>query len=139
MAEICVGPLSLAKRLSMDPDSKLGWFELCLKVADIARSIAFYKKLGFRQTGGTIGEKCVIMQYDACRIALYQGYLEKNMLHFRGGNVMEIAQLLEERGTSAKKPPSEDEEGNQSFLIEDPDGNQVYFVHHTGEPPPAQL
>jgi catechol 2,3-dioxygenase-like lactoylglutathione lyase family enzyme len=123
----------------MDPDSNLGWFELCLTVKDIARSVVFYHKLGFRQAGGTIGERCVIMQYGACRIALYQGYLENNLLNFRGGDVMEIAQRLEERGIAAKRPPSEDEEGNQSFLIEDPDGNRVYFVHHAGEPPPAKL
>jgi hypothetical protein len=51
--------------------------------------------------------------------------------------VLAIAQQLEERGISAKRPPSEDEEGNQSYLIEDPDGNGIYFVHHSGEAPPA--
>jgi lactoylglutathione lyase len=120
----------------MESEITLGWFELCLKVGDIARSLAFYQKLGFRQTGGTIGEKCVIMQYGACRIALYQDYLENNLLNFRGGNVMEIAQQLEERGIAAKKPPSEDEEGNQSLLVQDPDGNELYFVQNPSDPTP---
>src|SRR6185437_15242268 len=117
-------------------DIQLGWFELCLNVADIAASVAFYHKLGFRQTEGSIGEQRVVMQYGTCRVALYQGYLENNLLHFRGGDVVEIARRLEERGISSGKPPSEDEEGNQSYLIEDPDGNRVYFVHHPGEQPP---
>lgn len=120
----------------METEMTLGWFELCLKVADITRSVAFYQKLGFRQTGGTIGEKCVVMQYGSCRLALYEGYLENNMLNFRGGDVMEIAQLLEERGITARRPPSEDEEGNQSLLVQDPDGNEIYFVQNPDDPIP---
>ena len=58
------------------------------------------------------------------------------MINFRGGNVIEISQLLEERGVAAKRTPSEDEEGNQSFLIQDPDGNDIYFVQNPDEPPP---
>ena len=125
--------------MTMEPENHLGWFELCLNVKDIAASVAFYQKLGFRQTEGSIGERRVVMQYGACRFALYQGYLESNLLHFRGGDVMEIARRLEERGISAEKPPSDDEEGNQSYLIEDPDENKVYFVYHPGETPPGQL
>jgi catechol 2,3-dioxygenase-like lactoylglutathione lyase family enzyme len=117
-------------------DIQLGWFELCLDVADIAASVAFYKKLGFRETEGSIGEQRVVMQAGSCRIALYQGYLEKNLLHFRGGNVMTIARHLEERGVRFKQPAAEDEEGNQSCLVEDPDGNGIYFVLHPGERPP---
>lgn len=121
----------------MEPDMQLGWFELCLNVKDIAASFAFYRKLGFRQTEGSIGEQRLVMQDGACRIALYQGYIGNNLLHFRGGDVVEIARRLEERGITAARPPSEDEEGNQSYLIEDPDGNSIYFVRHPGELPPA--
>lgn len=121
----------------MGSEMNLGWFELCLKVADIAAAFAFYQKLGFRHAGGTIGERCVVMQYQNCRIALYQGYLETNMLNFRGGNVVEIAQWLEERGISGKTAPSEDEEGNQSYLVQDPDGNRIYFVLDPHETPPG--
>lgn len=117
----------------------LGWFELCLNVKDIAASVSFYQKLGFRQTEGSIGERRVVMQTGSCRIALYQGYLENNLLHFRGSDVMALARRLEERGIAPASPPSEDEEGNQSLLIEDPDGNKVYFVHHPGETPPGRL
>lgn len=131
--------LSLKKIFRMESDTPLGWFELCLNVNDISASVAFYHKLGFRQTEGSIGEQRVVMQYGPCRIALYQGYLENNLLHFRGGNVLEIGRQLEERGIPLRRPPSEDEEGNQSLLIEDPDGNKVYFVCHPGEHPPAQL
>lgn len=120
----------------METDIDLGWFELWLNVKDIARSVAFYHKLGFRQTDGSIGERRVIMQYDTCRIALYQDYLEDNLLHFRGGDVEQIARQLEERGITPKTLSTEDEEGNQSLLIEDPDGNKVYFVRQPGEPPP---
>jgi len=137
MAEIPVRRLSLKKLLPMGFDTNLGWFELCLNVTDIARSAAFYHKLGFRQTEGSIGEERVVMQYGVCRIALYQGYLGNNRLHFRGGDVMEIARQLEERGITANQPPNEDEEGNQSLLLEDPDGNTVWFVRHPGELPPS--
>ena len=140
MAEIYIGrPIIFGKTISMESEIPLGWFELCLNVKDIAGSVAFYHKLGFRQTGGSIGERFVVMQYDGCRIALYQGYLENNLLNFRGGNVMEIERRLEERGIATKGPLSEDEEGNQSLLIEDPDGNRVYFVHHPGEARPGEI
>lgn len=121
----------------MASDLYLGWFELCLKVKDIAASVGFYRKLGFQQTEGSIGEQRVVLQYGHCRIALYQGYLQNNLLHFRGGDVIEIARRLEERGISNQNIASEDEEGNQSYLIEDPDGNEIYFVHHPGEAPPT--
>ncbi len=111
----------------------LGWFELCLSVADIRRSLGFYEKLGFRRVAGNLDEGHVVIQQGDCRLALYQGYLDGNLLNFRGGDVFAIADALKRRGLAFKRDAFAESDGSAGALLEDPDGNEIYFVFHPGE------
>jgi len=120
-----------------DENLDLGRFELCLDVADIRRSLDFYEKLGFRQVAGDVEERNVVLQKGDCRLALYQGYIKGNLLNFRGGDVFAIAAALKQQGLAFKKEAFTAEDGSAGALLEDPDGNEIYFVSHPGETPAA--
>lgn len=77
---------------------ELGRFELCLNVADLAVSLAFYTKLGFHRVAGKEGLGVVVVQSGDCRIGLYAGHIAENLLNFRGGNIPDLAEQVRARG-----------------------------------------
>ncbi len=111
----------------------LGRFELCLTVRDLAASIAFYEKLGFEQGGGVADQGWAILHHPAVVIGLFQGMIETNLLNFRGEDVFEVARRLRGRGLTFRKDAHVESDGSVGAVLEDPDGNVIYFNTAEGE------
>jgi hypothetical protein len=104
----------------------IGRFELCLKVKDFGASVEFYKNLGFTETVSWQDSGYSTLANGSCTISLYKDDIDCNILNFRGGDVVKIA---EELGI-----PSETEsDGSVGAWIIDPDGNKIYFNTFPGE------
>ena len=111
----------------------LGWFEVSLNVADIARSVAFYETIGFRIASGGVESRNVTVQKGDCRLGLYQGHLDPDrpQLIFWQGDVGAIAADLTSKGLAFDRGPRSDDRGTGAMLI-DPDGHPIYFVNIGG-------
>ena len=111
---------------------ELGWFEVSLDVKDIAKSVAFYRTLGFEIVDDSI-ERNVTLQKGDCRLSLYQGYLQppRTQFIFWQGDVEAIARDLTAKGLSFESGPRSDEKGMGAMLF-DPDGTPLYFVNIRG-------
>ncbi len=110
-----------------------GWLEVCLNVGNLKLSVDFYEKLGFGHVGGEVEEGWAVMENDSCRISLYQGHLEGNVLNFRGGDVQQIGDTLKARGLALKSDVESEPDGSLGCTLEDPDGNLIYFNTHPDE------
>jgi len=130
------------ERNSKEKFMKLGAFSVSLSVRDIAISKAFYEKLGFEVFGGNQSENWLIMKNDSTVIGLFQGMFDKNILTFNPGwdsnaeslveftDVRELQHKLKDSGIVFMSEADEDSSGPSSFMIEDPDGNQILFDQH---------
>jgi catechol 2,3-dioxygenase-like lactoylglutathione lyase family enzyme len=120
----------------------LGAFSLSLAVRDIAKSKAFYEKLGFQQIGGNMDQGWLILQNASTNIGLFQGMFEKNMLTFVPGwdrdgkpvksfmDIRDIQKHLKKAGIDFAQEVDEAGEGPGNFMIMDPDGNPVLVDQH---------
>lgn len=120
---------------------QLGNFSVSLAVRDLGVSRAFYEKLGFRSVGGD-GERYVIMQNETSTIGLFQGLFEGNILTFNPGwdresrtlaefdDVRDIQAELRRRGIEPVVAAEEEGDGPASFVIVDPDGNNILVDQH---------
>lgn len=111
----------------------LGRFELCLTVRDLADSIAFYETLGFKQAGGVVDQGWAILEHPSVMIGLFQGMIETNVLNFRGEDVFDTARRLKGRGLRFRKDAHVESDGSVGAVLEDPDGNVIYFNTAEGE------
>ncbi|MEM8541347.1 MAG: VOC family protein [Pseudomonadota bacterium] len=121
---------------------QLGAFSISLSVKDITSSYDFYVKLGFEKAGGNIDENWLIMRNGDHVIGLFQGMFEGNLMTFNPGwdqqsnNLEEFTDVgtlqreLKDRGISIPDEMAEQEHGPKSFMISDPDGNQILFDQH---------
>jgi len=110
----------------------LGRFETSLAVADIVRSLAFYKALGFRQTEGDVEIRNVTLRKGDCRMSLFQGYLEppRTQLIFWQGRVLENARALIDKGLRFDDGhPRTAADGAASGMLRDPDGHPIYLIY----------
>jgi catechol 2,3-dioxygenase-like lactoylglutathione lyase family enzyme len=105
----------------------LGNFELCLNVADVRRSLEFYETLGFKRVGGNIADGWAIIENSNCRVGLYEGHIDSNLLNFRGGDVFAIGAALKESGLEFTQDPYREADGSAGAILKDPDGNVIYF------------
>ena len=114
-------------------DLNLGWFAVSLDVKDIAKSLEFYRKLGFQQVDGGVELRHAALQKGDCRIGLYQGHLDpaETQLMFWQGDVRAITKALGEQGLSFERELT-DEHGGSGALLRDPDGHPIYFVNLPG-------
>ena len=124
---------------------KLGSFSISLAVKNLPASRAFYEKLGFKSFGGD-GKKWLILQNETTTIGLFEGMFDKNLLTFNPGwdhtaqtlpqfdDVREIQKQLKAGGIIPVKPADENGTGPDSFVIVDPDGNQILFDQHVPRP-----
>ena len=110
-----------------------GRFELCLDVADLGASLSFYRKLGFTLVSGSAASRVAVVKWGNCRVGLYQGYLQENLINFRGGDIPAIAEHARAAGLSFEKEPFSGPDGSMAALVRDPDGNAIYFVSHPNE------
>ena len=130
--------------LPPDAVSSLGAFSISLPVEDLAASIEFYEQLGFAAMGGEEGSWMMLVNGNAV-IGLFQGMFEENILTFNPGwnaaakelktftDIREIQAKLIESGIEPVVPIDEataGEEGPASFVLADPDGNQILFDQH---------
>jgi catechol 2,3-dioxygenase-like lactoylglutathione lyase family enzyme len=112
----------------------LGWFEVALNVQDIERSLAFYRKLGFRLVDGAAESRFATLQNGDCRLSLYQGFLDppQTQLIFWQGDVRAIAEDLTGKDLAFDRPPATHDDGGTGALLRDPDGHPIYFVNMPG-------
>jgi lactoylglutathione lyase len=120
----------------------LGNFSVSLAVKDIAASKAFYEKLGFTVFMGDQAQGWLIMKNGEHVIGLFQGMFEKNILTFNPGwnsdaqplgeftDVRELQRRLMEQGVTMISQADESTAGPASFMIADPDGNQILVDQH---------
>jgi catechol 2,3-dioxygenase-like lactoylglutathione lyase family enzyme len=123
---------------------KLGCFSVSLAVKDLAKSKAFYEKLGFTVFAGAMEMNYLIMQNGETNIGLFQGMFEGNLLTFNPGwdqkaqntdsftDVREIEKSLESESVNLikKVTDEEGESGPASITFTDPDGNVILIDQH---------
>ena len=121
---------------------ELGAFSVSLAVKDIHASKAFYEKLGFEAFGGNIEERWVILRNGTHVIGLFEGMFEKNLLTFNPGwdqdakavgkftDIRDLQRRLKGKGMAFTMEADEGTKGPASFMIEDPDGNQILVDQH---------
>ena len=122
---------------------ELGNFSVSLAVKDLAASRAFYEKLGFTVFFGEASQKWLIMKNGPnAIIGLFQGMFEKNILTFNPGwdsngkpvgeytDVREIQQRLRAESVGLLTEVDEGTTGPASFMVVDPDGNQILIDQH---------
>lgn len=121
---------------------QLGNFSVSLSVKDIGLSRAFYEKLGFTVWGGNQAQNWLIMKNGSTVIGLFQGMFEHNILTFNPGwdsdakplseftDVRELQRSLKEQGVQLASEADEATSGPASFMVEDPDGNQILVDQH---------
>lgn len=121
---------------------KLGAFSISLAVKDISVSRAFYEKLGFTVFGGNQDQHWLIMKNEATVLGLFQGMFEKNLMTFNPGwssdaetlsefdDVRVIQRQLKGQGIVLDSEADEGTTGPASFVVVDPDGNQILVDQH---------
>jgi catechol 2,3-dioxygenase-like lactoylglutathione lyase family enzyme len=125
---------------------RLGNFSVSLAVKDIAKSRAFYEKLGFRVFGGDQAKNWLILQNETSTIGLFQGMFDKNSMTFNPGwdrsgtsladfdDVRDIQKKLKNRGLALMTEADETTTGPASLMLLDPDGNPVLIDQHVSKP-----
>lgn len=128
------------------PVPRLGNFSVSLNVKDLAASRAFYEKLGFEAVSGDAAQGWLVMQSEECKIGLFQGMFERNMLTFNPGwnsaketladfdDVREIQRVLEERGLVLAVRADQGASGPGFVMLVDPDGNPILIDQHVDSP-----
>ena len=121
---------------------ELGAFSVSLAVKDIKTSQTFYEKLGFTVFGGEADQNWLIMKNGDHIIGLFQGMFEKNILTFNPGwdqngntlesftDVRDLQKSLKEKDVKFDIEADEKITGPASFVVTDPDGNQVMIDQH---------
>lgn len=133
---------NLKKHNNMEEKLKLGAFSISLNVRDLKASREFYESLGFTVFGGSMAQHYLIMKSEGTLIGLFQGMFEKNLLTFNPGwdqdaktlekfdDVRVIQKHLKSKGIQPGLPADENTKGPASFVVVDPDGNQILFDQH---------
>ena len=123
-------------------DLILGAFSMSLNVKNLEKSKAFYEKLGFKQSGGSMEQRYVILKNGTTIIGLFEGFFEGNMLTFNPGwdenakpmkkwdDVRLIQKKLKETGEVLTMEASDTTTGPAFITLKDPDGNVLLFDQH---------
>lgn len=120
----------------------LGAFSMSLNVKDLAVSKAFYEKLGFRASGGSMEQRYLIMKNGNALVGLFQGMFEGNILTFNPGwdedaknlpsykDIRLIQKQLKAGGLELISEADENTKGPASIMLKDPDGNLILLDQH---------
>ena len=120
----------------------LGNFSVSLTVLDLDASRRFYEALGFVQVAGVAADGWLVLKNGACKVGLFQGMFERNMLTFNPGwdansqpvekftDIREIQKRLKAAGLTPTVAADEDGKGPTSCIFTDPDGNPVLIDQH---------
>ena len=124
-----------------DRTTSLGAFSVSLAVKDLAASQAFYEKLDFKVFAGHAPHFLVLKNGPAV-IGLFCGMFERNILTFNPGwsgaaqplekfvDIRDLQRALEAKGIVPKKIADEGGAGPASFIVVDPDGNEILVDQH---------
>lgn len=119
-----------------------GAFSVSLAVKDLQASKRFYEELGFEAFAGDESQNWLILRNGIATIGLFKGMFEGHMLTFNPGwdsdangletftDARELLQRLKARGIEVGSETVETATGPASFMIADPDGNQILFDQH---------
>ena len=107
----------------------LGQFSVSLNVADMDKSLAFYKALGFAQVAGEYDQNWVILGNGGAVIGLFHGMFENNLMTFNPTDARAIQASLIEQGIPIETK-AEPGEGPAHFILKDPDGNTILVDQH---------
>ncbi len=111
---------------------------------DIAKSRAFYAKLGFKVILGD-GKVWQILQNETATIGLFQGLFPHNTFTFNPGwdremkalaafdDVRALQKALKERGLELANAADESGTGSASFMLTDLDGNPTFVDQHVNK------
>lgn len=109
---------------------------------DIGLSRAFYEKLGFTVWGGVQEQNWLILKNGSTVIGLFQGMFEHNILTFNPGwdsdaqrlpeftDIRDLQRCLKTQGVRLLSEADETTSGPASFMVQDPDGNQILVDQH---------
>ena len=121
---------------------ELGAFSVSLAVKDIEASKQFYQKLGFAPFAGDQSQNWLILKNGPHVIGLFQGMFEKNILTFNPGwdsnaqtlasftDIRDLQRHLKTQGLDLQTEADENTTGPASFMLVDPDGNQILVDQH---------
>ncbi len=121
---------------------QLGKFSVSLCVSDLQASKTFYRKFGFESVGGEEDQGWMILANGECTIGLFYGMFDKNILTFNPGwkaegkplgefaDIREIQRDLKSQGMEFVSEADETSSGPASFMLTDPDGNQILVDQH---------
>lgn len=121
---------------------QLGAFSISLAVKDLAKSRAFYEKLGFEVFAGDPAKHYLILKNGDHLIGLFEGMFEENILTFNPGwdqsantladytDVRELQRELKARGVELVREADESTTGPASIVAVDPDGNPILIDQH---------
>ena len=135
-------PKPIKKQKAMN----LGTFSTSLAVKDLAKSRAFYEKLGFERVGGAPHQNWLILRNGETTVGLFQGMFEENIMTFNPGwdkdqntlkdfeDVRDIQAALIKRGITPSTKADTTGDGPASFVITDPDGNPILVDQHVPKP-----
>ena len=120
---------------------EVGSFSVSLAVKDLQVSKRFYEKLGFQMRHGN-GKTWVVLVNGSHVIGLFQGMFDKNIMTFNPGwdqkaqklasftDIRELQRRLKAQGVKLATEADESTKGPASFVVMDPDGNQILFDQH---------
>jgi predicted enzyme related to lactoylglutathione lyase len=121
---------------------KLGAFSISLAVKDLETSRKFYEKFGFKAFAGDATANWLILKNGDHVIGLFQGMFDKNILTFNPGwdqnaqpiadftDVRNLQRQLKAQGVQLLSEADTSTTGPASFMVVDPDGNQILVDQH---------
>ena len=114
---------------AVGPELDRGVFQVSLPVKDLARTVAFYERLGFHGADNKPEDRVLAMSNGRDRICLYQGYLvpEELQLIFWQGDIDAVADKVRREGLDFFREPGKDA-GGAGFMLRDPDGRPLHFI-----------
>ena len=120
----------------------LGALSISLSVKDITISKQFYETLGFTVFGGQLEQNYLIMKNGNALIGLFQGMFDNNIITFNPGwdenakplkefdDVRTIQKQLKDNNITLITEADTTTKGPASFMVLDPDGNQILVGQH---------
>jgi len=120
----------------------LGALSISLSVKDITISKQFYETLGFTVFGGQLEQNYLIMKNGNALIGLFQGMFDNNIITFNPGwdenakplkefdDVRTIQKQLKDNNITLITEADTTTKGPASFIVLDPDGNQILVDQH---------
>ena len=130
---LAIGVLTLAAIPAVsqkgNPKLELGRFSVSLTVKDIAKSRAFYEKLGFQAIDGKQEQRWLIMGHGEAKIGLFQGMFDHNILTFNPTDARAIEKHLQAQGIALEKETT-GTTGPTYLVLKDPDGNAILIDQH---------